>query len=117
MDSVAIIIGASWTFAALFIMALAIPLILGRIGPNRLYGVRLPQAFQSEQAWYAINSFGGKRMIVWSVPVLLVGIASFFLRLQANTGLTLALGFAPLLFVLMPAIESWRFAQKFPSQK
>lgn len=113
MDTVSMTIGVSWTVAGLIIIGLAIPLVLRRIGPNNLYGIRLPQSLQSEDAWYAINSFGGKRMIVWAAPILLVGFATFFLRLKANTGLTLVLGFAPLIFVLMPAFESWRFAQKF----
>lgn len=116
MDIVSIIVGTGWTLAALVIITLAIPLVRGRISPNGFYGVRLPESFQSDDAWYSINRFGGKRLILWSVPLLLVGIACFFLPLQANTGLTLTLGFVPLIFVLIPAFESWRYARKFRPQ-
>ncbi|MDP3481008.1 MAG: SdpI family protein [Desulfoprunum sp.] len=29
---------------------------------NRFYGIRVPDAFASELNWYAINSFGAKRL-------------------------------------------------------
>lgn len=116
MDAVSMTIGTSWTLAGLFIIAIATPLMRGRIGPNELYGVRLPQSFQSEDAWYAINRYGGKRLILWAVPLILVGMACFFVPLQHNLGLTLILGIAPLIFVLIPAFESWRFARKYRSE-
>jgi hypothetical protein len=113
VDAVAITIGVSWTFAGLLCLALAVPLIRGQVGRNRLYGVRFPQSFQSEEAWLAINRFGGRRLAGWAVPLILVGVASFFLPLRSNTGLTLALGFAPLVFVLIPVLETWRFARRY----
>jgi uncharacterized membrane protein len=112
MDAVAITVGISWTIAGLLVIALAIPLARGQIGPNAIYGVRFPQSFQSDEAWYAINRFGGRRMMIWSIPIIATAIASFFLPLQANPGLALTLGFAPLAFVLIPVVEAWRFAQQ-----
>lgn len=114
MDPVAITLGAAWTFAGLLIIGLAIPLVRGRVGRNSFYGVRFPQSFQSDQAWFEINRFGGKQAIVWAVPLLIVGMVAFFLPLQAHPAWALTLGFAPLFFVLMPAIQSWRFARRYP---
>jgi len=113
MDAVAITIGISWTLAGFLCIGLAIPLVRGRVGRNSFYGVRFPQSFQSDDAWFAINRFGGKRMIAWSIPLILVGIASFFLPLKSRTGLALALGFAPLVFILIPVIEAYRFARRY----
>ena len=113
MDAVAITIGISWTLVGLVCIGLAIPLVRGQVRRNSFYGVRFPQSFQSDDAWFAINRFGGKRLIVWSVPLVVIGIASFFLPLQLHTGLTLALGFAPLIFILIPVVEAWRFAQRY----
>ena len=114
MDAVAITVGIGWTLAGLLCMALAIPLVRGQVGRNAFYGVRFPQSFQSDDAWFAINRFGGKRMIVWSIPMIATGIGAFFLPLGANTGLTLTLGFAPLVFILIPVVEAWRFARRYP---
>lgn len=78
-----------------------------------MYGVRFRQSFQSDDAWYAINRFGGRRLIAWAVPLILVGIACFFLPLQSHTALTLILGFAPLICVLAPCLQAWRFARHY----
>jgi hypothetical protein len=113
MNAVAITIGASWTLAGLLIIASAIPLARRSIGRNRFYGIRLPESYRSDDAWYAINQYGGKRLILWAFPLVLVGIACFFLPLRAHSVLTIMAGLAPLLFVFVPAIEAWRFARKY----
>jgi hypothetical protein len=114
MDSVAITVGASWTLIGLVIITLAIPLTQGRIPRNGLYGIRFPQSFQSDDAWFAINRFGAKRMMIWSIPIIFVGIISLFLPLRSHTALTLTLGYTPLIFILIPVLESWRFARNYP---
>lgn len=113
MDAVAITVGISWTLVGLLGITLSIPLIKGQIGRNKWYGVRFPQSFQSEESWLAINRFGGKRLAFWSIPLLAIGVVSFFLPLQTHTELTLVLGFAPLVFVLIPLLESWHLARRF----
>lgn len=113
MDAVAVTVGVSWTVAGLLCAGLAIPLVRGRVGRNAFYGVRFPQSFQSDDAWFAINRFGGRRMLVWSVPLVTTGVVSFFLPLRSHPALALTFGFAPLVFVLIPVVESWRFARRY----
>jgi hypothetical protein len=113
MDPVAWIIGISWTLAGLLCIALAIPLVRGRVGRNAFYGARFPQSFQSDEAWFAINRFGGKRLIVWSLPLVAIGIASFWLPLQSHPNVAVTLRFAPLIFIIIPAVETWRFARRY----
>jgi hypothetical protein len=113
MDAVAMTIGISWTLTGLFCAGLSIPLIRGQIPRNPLYGARFPESFKSDEAWFAINRFGGRRMAAWSVPLVITGLVSFFLPLQSNTALTLALGFSPLVFILIPVLQSWRFARRY----
>ena len=113
MDAVAITVGTSWTIIGLIIIGLAIPLVRGQVGRNGLYGVRFPQSFQSDDAWYAINRFSGKRLIIWAVPLTLVGITCCFLPLQRYTDLTLIIGIAPLIFIVIPTLEAWQFARHY----
>jgi uncharacterized membrane protein len=47
-----------WGIPLLF-MTLGIPLILQKVPPNALYGVRIPASFKSPEAWYRINYLGG----------------------------------------------------------
>jgi hypothetical protein len=117
MDTIAIIIGTAWTFAGLLIIVLSIPLVRGRVPRNRLYGVRLHQSLQSDDAWYAINRFGGKRLIASAIPLVLLGIICFFLPLQRHMTLTLILGFAPLAFVLIAVGQVVWFAQRYEQRR
>src|SRR5262245_10722907 len=82
MDAVAITIGISWTLAGLLCIGLSIPLIRGKVSRNAFYGVRFPESYQSDEAWFAINRFGGKRLALWSIPLIVVGVVSFFLPLR-----------------------------------
>ena len=93
-------------------MGLAVPLARGHVRRNVLYGVRIAESLRSDEAWAEINRYGGRRMIIWSLPLIAVGIAAFFLPLRSRTGLTMFLGFAPLVFVLAPVVETWRFARR-----
>lgn len=113
MDSLALTLGVTWTSVGLLIAASSIPLVRGRIPPNRFYGVRFRECYQSDEAWFAINRFGGKHLLLWSVPTVLLGIAAFFLPLRSHPLLSLI--FAPLLlvFVLTPTIQTARFAKSF----
>jgi hypothetical protein len=113
VDPVSITVGISWTVCGLVSIALAIPLVRGQVARNPLYGVRFAQSFASDDAWLAINRYGGKRLIIWSIPILVIGIASLLIPLQSRTALTLAVGFGPLIFVLIPVLESWRFARRY----
>jgi hypothetical protein len=33
---------------------------------NGAYGIRIPAAFESEQRWYDINAYGGRKLAGWS---------------------------------------------------
>jgi len=74
-----------------------------------LYGVRFAKSFASESHWHKINRYGAKQMIVC---IVLVGIAAFFLPLQENSPLTLAIAFAPAVLVLIPCVQSYRYAKR-----
>ena len=112
MDAVAMAVGISWTFVGLLCLGLAIPLARGRVRRNLLYGVRFAESLRSDEEWFEINRYGGRRMIVWSLPLIAVGIAALFLPLRSRPGLALFLGFAPLVLVLVPVVETWRFARR-----
>lgn len=113
MDPIALTLGVIWTLVGLLIAALAIPLARGRVRPNRFYGVRFPESFQSDEAWFAINRFGGKRLLLWSPAMILLGIAVLFFPLRFHPILAILLALLPVIFVLIPAVESARFAKSF----
>lgn len=54
---------------------LALPLVLRKVPMNRLYGIRVPQAFVSDRNWYAINAYGGRWLL--AMGLLLIGVGIF----------------------------------------
>ncbi|MEM0966235.1 MAG: SdpI family protein [Verrucomicrobiota bacterium] len=59
---------------AILISGLSIPLILRKVPMNHFYGVRFPQSFKSEEAWFEINEYGGKALLVSALPIFLSGV-------------------------------------------
>jgi SdpI/YfhL protein family len=113
MDLVAITIGVAWIAVGLLTIALAIPLFQGRVGRNALYGVRFRQCFQSDDAWFAINRYGAKRMMVWALPMVASGALAFLIPLQTRPVLALLIGLTPLVFILIPVLDTWQFARRY----
>lgn len=56
----------TWFFSAegLFILVISVPLLLGKVKPNALYGFRSARTLADPQLWYAVNRSGGGAMTV-----------------------------------------------------
>jgi uncharacterized membrane protein len=74
---------------AIFILV-SIPLWLGKIPPNRLYGIRIPKAFESTELWYKVNALGGGIMILYGVIMLFAGTALFILSKRMTVDFNLS---------------------------
>ncbi len=115
VDTLQLILGASNVAVALLLIGVSLPLLRGRIKPNRTYGFRFPQRLESEEAWFAINRYGARRMVIWSLPLLVLGMATFFLPATPSVGAIVAIANAPLVAVV-PSVETWVFARRFRSE-
>ena len=78
---------------------------------NRWYGARFKKSFVSEENWYNINAYSAKQLLVWSLPLMIIGIVTLFLPLEDLPQLSSALPFTFLL-LLIPLILSYRYAQR-----
>ena len=83
----------------LLIALICLPLMLGAIEPNPLYGVRTAASLASEEAWYRANRAGG----VAGVGAGLFGFAAnvLVLRSQAPSRRKIAICIAILLVVTL----------------
>lgn len=68
MDSIFI----SLCFGHLILMAIALPLVIQKIKPNHLYGVRTALTLTNKTAWYQANRF-------WGIAMIASGLAFFLL--------------------------------------
>ena len=45
-----------FTSSGLLLAAIGVPLILGKIGPNPLYGFRVKKMLEDPAVWYPVNA-------------------------------------------------------------
>jgi hypothetical protein len=105
-------IGLTWIGLGLLSIAISIPLLKGKIKMNSWYGFRFMQAFQSPGNWYQINRYGAKRLIFWSIVLMLLGCLLPFLPPFDKNPVSLILVLHVPLVLIIAAIESWLYARK-----
>jgi hypothetical protein len=67
-----------YSLAGLGLVALALPLLLGKVGPNPFYGFRLLTTLNNPNIWYAVNTYAAKRLIVAGVCSVATAMSLFF---------------------------------------
>jgi len=110
MSQANVLLGLSNPGCAVLMILLAIPLVHCKVKRNRWYGIRIKKAFESDENWYQINAYGGRRLILWALVLAVVGIVAFSVPLE-GLALRLVLACAPLI-VIVPCIEVVIFAKK-----
>lgn len=91
--------------SGVLIFLLAIPLILRRVPPNAVYGVRTKASFSSHSDWYRINNIGGRYLAVSGAIIFVVGIAGFFLPASRFDAYSIGAAAVALLAVIIPCIR------------
>jgi uncharacterized membrane protein len=49
--------------SGLLLSILAVPMILRKVPPNRLYGFRVQRTLADPQLWYEVNAYSGRRLL------------------------------------------------------
>lgn len=93
----------------LFFIGLCVPLLLRKVPMNWLYGFRIGPAMQSDDDWYDINAYGAKWMMIWSIPIILVGLAALFVDFRTSSDLRVYFNFA-FLIVIIPVAQTAIYA-------
>ncbi len=60
------------------LIGISIPLILGRVGPNRWYGFRIRRTLEDPKVWYPVNRYSGWRLLGVGVAEIVVATALYF---------------------------------------
>jgi hypothetical protein len=61
-------------FCGILFIMISLPLLRGSIPMNRFCGFRISKAFTSDANWYAINKYGAKVLILWSIVMIASGV-------------------------------------------
>ena len=91
--------------SGLLITLLSVPLILHRVPPNSIYGIRTKASFASDSEWYRINEIGGRYLTLSGIIILAVGIVGFFLPDSSRNSYFLSATAITFLAVIVPCIR------------
>lgn len=87
-----------------FMALLALPLALGKVPPNRHYGVRPLRCPEDAAAWYRLNAFVGRVFLAVAAVGFQLGQSSRFLTPGRQVGFFLVL-------LLGAALATWARAR------
>ncbi len=63
-----------YSIFALVIIGLSVPLIKKKIKMNQGYGIRIAEAFKSEERWFEINQYGGRLLLLWGIVIAITAV-------------------------------------------
>jgi hypothetical protein len=63
-----------FTISGLILSGISVPLILGKIPPNGLYGFRVKKTMEDPDIWYPVNVYSGKWLLVDGLCVVFAAI-------------------------------------------
>ncbi len=69
---------ALYSFGGLLLAGLSVPLVLQKIPPNRLYGLRIRMTVDDPHLWYRVNAFLGRRLLVVGLGTALGSIILYY---------------------------------------
>ena len=58
----------------LLMVILAIPMILGKVTPNSVYGFRTKKTLSDPEIWYPANAYAGKWLLAWGVVMMVAAL-------------------------------------------
>lgn len=117
MEGINIFVSVLTIGSAMLFTGLSIPLVRRNVKMNKLYGVRFKKSYTSNEAWYDINEYGGRQLILWSIPILVAGVILLFIDLESSPTLTLLLVSSPAIFAGLACWFSWSYAKNYPEHR
>jgi uncharacterized membrane protein len=66
-------------FSGLLLAGLSIPMILGKIPPNGLYGFRVKKTMENPHIWYKVNTYSGKWLLGVGLVMTLAAVVFSFI--------------------------------------
>jgi len=73
-----IILMLMFLFSGGLLAVLFVPLIMGKIPPNGLYGFRVKKTMEDPDIWYPVNRYGGKWLLAAGLVLALAAVGLFF---------------------------------------
>lgn len=101
-----------YVFVGLLLIAIAIPLIQGRIRRNYLYGFRTPKTLSDDSIWYPANKYAGKKILMAGVVTTLAAIVLDVIPGLTNYGYLSACAGVMFIAVFTATISSFVYLRR-----
>lgn len=101
----------------LLVFLVSLPLIYRKVPMNGLYGIRIDEAFESEEKWYEINAYGGRQLAKWSLLIIATGIAGFWVPPRHVVTYSTVFAVVSLIAVLVPLVQILKWSDRSRSDK
>ncbi len=100
----------NYVVATASFVVLGIPLMLGKVGPNRWYGVRFRATLEDPTIWYAVNKRAGQDMTISGTICLVFALGGQSLGVPFAAYL-LTCSLALVVATLIMAIRAYRLSK------
>ncbi|HWL52791.1 MAG TPA: hypothetical protein VNQ90_10165 [Chthoniobacteraceae bacterium] len=118
MNTVLFIAGSANLVAALVCIGVSLPFALRKVKVSNRIGVRIRKSYLSVEHWKKINAYFSRWLILWSLPVLLVGVTMVvgaFKFPGAFPGWSAFWLNLSLLLLLLPPVQTLMWSRNLPS--
>ena len=100
----------------LLMIALAIPMIQGRVKPNGWYGFRIRATLDNPDIWYPANAYAGRLLLWLGVATILASLLLALIPGISEDAYALLASGVLLLGLLVVVVLSLRFAKALESK-
>ena len=101
----------------ILLMLISLPMIRRRVGPNHLYGLRVPATFADEWVWYEANARSGRDLFGLGLMQVMLAIALALLPSLSETAYALINAVVITAGTTLFAIIGWRRANRLLEQR
>ena len=115
-QGIQIVICISNLFTVFLIVASCYPLMRGQVEMNNYYGIRFKESYKSDEAWHDYNRYGGRVLILWSIPIALLSIGVLFIPESIFHGWIILAASAPSLLYLVAALQIYLYIRSDSSK-
>ena len=99
------------------LIGISIPLIQGRVGPNRWYGFRVRRTLEDPKVWYPANAYAGWRMLWLGVAEIVVATALYFVPDLDVAVYASIVGGVAIAGVILGLVQSFRYLRQLTKEK
>src|SRR5947209_1838236 len=99
------------------LIGISIPLIQGRVGPNRWYGFRVRRTLEDPKVWYPVNTYAAWRGLWLGVAVIVVATALYFVPDLDVAVYASMVGGVAIAGVILVLVQSFRYLRQLTKEK